>query len=434
MSLLNKKRQLAAAVGTEGLFTGGSIVAANAAFALTEGSAGNFEVGRVNRNRNRETLGRVASLVTTQIGVFRFSTELKGSGVGGTAPTWGVLLRACGFSETVQAGAAVIGAAVADPRNFAQANVPTMGGTFVGPRNGILGLTIIALVTDTSIQVNAEFFPDDGSANYEQEDAIQSVAGATALAGTQLTGVTFDFGDPSTSTTGFQVGDRYYVGLTSDQSNQVIYKPISASIPVLDMTFIEDGRAKKLHSCRGTARFVAALDAVPVIEWEFRGVIEETLGVVAQALLTGIAYEDVVPSAFVGVASTLHGVEPECYTNATVDLGNTLTPRLCSKNVKGVTSVRITDRNVTGSINPEAVLPATFNAHAKLLAGTIGNLSLQIGTVAGNKVTLAATRLQIENVDDVDRDGLIVDALEFGLNEPEFDAGDVYDEFTVTTS
>lgn len=69
---------------------------------------------RVNRDLDRPTLGNDAEIATSRYSMVSFDVELAGSGVAGTAPAFGALLRACGLSETVVASTSVTYAPVSD--------------------------------------------------------------------------------------------------------------------------------------------------------------------------------------------------------------------------------------------------------------------------------------------------------------------------------
>lgn len=62
---------------------------------------------QVQRNLIRPYKGNSGSLTVGEHRKFTFEVELAGSGTAGTAPAWGPLLKACGFSETVTAGTSV---------------------------------------------------------------------------------------------------------------------------------------------------------------------------------------------------------------------------------------------------------------------------------------------------------------------------------------
>ncbi len=61
----------------------------------------------VARDIVRPYMGASEELVGTRSVVMSFEVELAGSGVAGTAPAWGPLVRACGMSETVTASTRV---------------------------------------------------------------------------------------------------------------------------------------------------------------------------------------------------------------------------------------------------------------------------------------------------------------------------------------
>lgn len=61
----------------------------------------------VERNLIRGSKGNFGQLSVGVHRVLEFETELAGSGVAGTAPAWGPLLKACGFAETIVATTSV---------------------------------------------------------------------------------------------------------------------------------------------------------------------------------------------------------------------------------------------------------------------------------------------------------------------------------------
>lgn len=61
----------------------------------------------VNRDRLRAFIGGNAALVGPKYKEISFNVEMVGSGAAGTAPAWGVLMRACAFAETLIASTRV---------------------------------------------------------------------------------------------------------------------------------------------------------------------------------------------------------------------------------------------------------------------------------------------------------------------------------------
>lgn len=79
--------------GTDSVPTGSAnaILVSNASFEIN--------YNNVNRDLIRPFLGGTEQLVGTRFVQAQFDVELANSGIAGTAPAWGPLLRACGFAE-----------------------------------------------------------------------------------------------------------------------------------------------------------------------------------------------------------------------------------------------------------------------------------------------------------------------------------------------
>jgi len=258
--------------------------------------------------------------------------------------------------------------------------------------------------------------------------ALASVAGkriakltfSTELAGSGTAGTAPAYG-PAILACGFSE--------TVAASTSVTYKPISTSIPVVDIAVYKDGIIHKLHSCVGTFRITAKLGEPVMIEFEFWGVPNSIP--VDGANLASVAYDTTIAPSFKGVTASLFSATPQCYTNFDFDLGNTLSPRLCAEDSQGFNSVRITGRKATGRIDPEGATVATFDPWTKLFDGTTGALSLAIGATAGNIATLTSSRVQIVGISDGERDQIQVDELNLRFCEPEYDGSGNYEEFQI---
>lgn len=87
--------------GTDAAPTGAAnaILISNATFS--------YSYNNVNRDLMRPYIGSSEQLVGTRSVQASFDVEISGSGAAGTAPAWGVLLRGCGFAETITALARV---------------------------------------------------------------------------------------------------------------------------------------------------------------------------------------------------------------------------------------------------------------------------------------------------------------------------------------
>lgn len=442
MSLSMKRRQLLSAVGTAGTFDGASLMLVGNANVLVRDLLYKHDAEIHSRPSSSATFGQKPSVSGKRSALITFVADLRGSGVAGTAPSIGKLIRSCGFSETVNSGSAAIGAVSADNQNLTPASVPVVAGTNASTKNGTLVITIETVVANTSIAINAQFFPEGaGVTGYEIENGTQTSATAVTLGGTQLTGITVDFGDPSSSTAGFQAGDVYRIPLTAAATVDVVYKTISTGLIVLDLAVLQDGRVLKAHSCVGNFRANMVNGQPVALEFEFRGVPVTNTGASDDedgredfALFAAPTYEAIAPPAFMGLTGTnLRGESPApCFSSMNFDLGNTIAPRECATAVSGYDAFRITERNPTGSIDPEARLFATKDYFTSLEDGSLGVMNATIGAVSGNIATWSFPNIQVVGIDDGDRDSLALDSLSVEMKEPEFDAGGDYAEVVLT--
>ena len=86
----------------------------------------------------------------------------------------------------------------------------------------------------------------------------------------------------------------------------------------------------------------------------------------------------------------LHG-EDIVLESLSIDVGNSVV----HDDRPNEESVKITDRNMTGSISFIAPTLSTKNYFTTAEANTIGALTIQHGTADGNKVTVSSSRCQI---------------------------------------
>lgn len=437
MALNSRTRQLAFAIGTEGTFTTGNDIAGNAAIKFHEKSLRmNVPQEFFDRIPHREQLGALKGVPGSHHVEFAFRTEITGAAVAGNAPFYGPLLRACGHSQTLNTGSASISTPARVPGQGNGTDIaPTISGTYTGTLNGILEITLIAVTTDTSAAVRYEFFPSDGSANYTTQDVTHTDGSAESI-NTTLAGVSCAITDPSATTSGWIIGDKWVANVTSDQTVNAVYKPVDSGIPVLDMAgyIIDEAGSSALriraHSCRGNMRMVYPEVGAPgYMEWRFLGI----LSAIADATpLASIAYPDIVPPSFKGVTETMGGATIGCFTTFEMDMNNNLTPRKCAGATTGYQRVRILGRDVKGRIDPEGVLVATRDVYADYLAGTSRAFALDVGSVSGNIIQFDAPNVQNMNITDDESDDLSIHTRELRLAQPEFDAGGDYAEYTIT--
>ncbi len=201
----------------------------------------------------------------------------------------------------------------------------------------------------------------------------------------------------------------------------------ATAVRTLTLGFYEDGLKKALKGCMGNAVFSFNSGQVIRIEFTFTGVWVAP----SDVGLLSPTYPTVTPARFVSSGLTIGAWSPKVQ-ELTIDLGNDVQMREDSDQAEGYVSAIIADRNPTGTLNPEATLVATNDAYGDWLSSTEQALSISVtGGGDGNTLAFAAPKLQFQNVQEGDRNGIQTDDITFQLNRSAA-TGD--DEFTLTFS
>jgi len=186
-------------------------------------------------------------------------------------------------------------------------------------------------------------------------------------------------------------------------ATSVTYAPVSASFDSVTIYYNIDGLRHKVTGARGTCSINASVGEIPSIDFTFTGVYNSPDD---SALPTATYANQATPLIFKnGNTSSFQLLS---YAGAlqsfSFDLGNSLVYR---ELVGGTKEVLLTDRAATGSTTLEAISIATKDYFAAALTdSSLGNLDFTHGTVAGNIVDFASTRVDIGDVSYGDQDGI----------------------------
>lgn len=102
-----KTRKKALLVAAESSYGVSPDIATATLLTISELDSSPYEGDRVERTRLREQFGANAEINVAPFATVTATIPLAGSGAAGTAPNFGLLLRACGLSETVSVGTSV---------------------------------------------------------------------------------------------------------------------------------------------------------------------------------------------------------------------------------------------------------------------------------------------------------------------------------------
>ncbi len=190
---------------------------------------------------------------------------------------------------------------------------------------------------------------------------------------------------------------------TVSAGTSVTYAPVSASFGSVTIHYNIDGVRHKVTGCRGTFTINANVGEIPTIDFTFTGIYNAP----DDSALPSVTYANqATPLVFKnGNTDTFELLSyAGCLQSVTFDVGNTLVYREligCTK------EVLMTDRSSNGTVVLEAVTMATKDYFtAALTDSTLGNLTFQHGTAAGNIVDFASTRIDIGDVSYGDQDGI----------------------------
>lgn len=349
--------KLEAVYGTDAVPT----PAADALLIRDEIRAPQLEVMYAERSNAKAFYGRQEQIVVGSKINVGFDVELAGSGAAGTAPPWSKAIRSCCMAEKLLA-AAHAGVAVAGAANT-------------------ITLAVGASAVDSAYRP-LRIRLTGGTGN-GQTRVITGYVGATKVAT-----VTPPWTTPPDATSNYSI------------DAQAAYHPISSAIESADIYFYYGDAIHKLLGARGDwgAKF-PNMD-IPLLSLDFQGLYGGIVDdVFPAAVLSGFQTPLGVNNQNTSLVS-VHGHAAVLY-NLEIKIGNKVTYR----NLPGKEDILINDRDPSGSVEFEKPSIATKDYPAIVRAGSLGQLSLTHGLVAGNKIGVDTIQSQLTNPRYGDQDG-----------------------------
>lgn len=302
-----------------------------------------------------------------------FDVYLKGSGVAGTAPQLGNLLKACGWSEVVT-GTAV----PASPAVLAggSATTATLGASASATAQAYRGMPLNLTLDNTDYD---EHFV--GIADY--------TAGKVATLS--------DTFSPSLDTS-----DEYQIPIN------VLYKPLSTGIPSGTINLYQDGLLHVVSGCRGTFQLASPAAGPGKFSFTMTGMYNAR----SDSSVPTVTYESTRPPIFRGGRMLIDRSLAATQT-FTLDNGNRLVYPPNPNADEGFDPSVITERNMTGQVDPLATLIATRDILTALRNGTEHIVHARWGTAVGNRVMITIpAAVHVANTPG-DRDGLMTEETQF---------------------
>jgi len=203
----------------------------------------------------------------------------------------------------------------------------------------------------------------------------------------------------------------------------VTYLPASTGISSLTLAMYNDGVIYKVWGARGNVSLKLEKGKPGMLHFVFTGAdFSVTDGVL---LTTGVTYEATKPQAFLDATLTIDSYAALVGT-LEFNMNNEVALREDINASSGHKSAVITARKPSLSIDPEAVLVATYDFFGKWRSGNEGALSLVLTGSAGNICTITAPKVQYTGAKLADKSGLRGLGIDCQLNR---NAGD--DELSI---
>ncbi len=196
-------------------------------------------------------------------------------------------------------------------------------------------------------------------------------------------------------------------------STSVTYAPVDTGLESGTIYYYQDGKRKILTGCRGNVSFNLTAGEVGKASFTFTGHV----GTESDQTFPSASFDSTLPAAIVGLTSfALGGVSLE-FTTLEFGLNNTIATPPSAVASDGFGQVRITGRDLAGTIDPEDALVATNDHLAKWRAGTTQALDTGVIGSAGNQFRLQGTNAAYRDVGPGDRDGVRTLAIGFGVDD-----------------
>jgi len=270
--------------------------------------------------------------------------------------------------------------------------------------------TPIALTSGTDGMINAYDVVIDGDIPYNERVAQGAFGRQASNVGAYAGSVKFKVEAYGSGTAG-TAPPWALVLLEACAMSQAggLFTPISAgaSQSTATIAVYEDGARKMLAGAEGTWTFDAEDGKVGVFNFDFKGIWQP----VTDAAMFTPQFATVIPPRFAGATLTVGAFVPKL---SKVSIAYGAKVELCqdATQTSGYYRSIITDRKVTGKLDPEMSLVASYDQFGSWLAGTTAALSIAFGA-SGMGFTIAAPVTQYTGIKEGDRNGKVISNEDF---------------------
>lgn len=205
-----------------------------------------------------------------------------------------------------------------------------------------------------------------------------------------------------------QIGKLFAAALfpaTLTPGTGVDYDPASANQPLFTCGVYKDGVVETVMDCAVAKLSLKTTTKKRLLcDFEIQG---RLVSIADGALLVGIDLGSTVPPQFANVGLSLGAWSADNlnFDSFQLDIENTVVVPTSANAADSFRPTMITARKVSGQIDPELVKQAFYNIYGDISAANALAMSLTVGTVAGNKLTITAPKVQLSGYSDQDKSG-----------------------------
>lgn len=424
-----------------------------------------FQPNLITTNEFSASLDGNSPLVGGMKCTLSFPLYVKGSGVPGTAPEWGKVLRVCGFSETntktditatdISAASSTgkIASVAADITPLTVGTAIYVSGFASSSNNGEFRVSAVGSGEITVTKI-------DGSAHGLTTEAAGAsvtirygIPGTAAASGTTTTAVlaspyaataelyrfmpAYISGNPATPfTTFFQdytagrvatFTDLFGVALSSGSKVSIpantIYVPASTNIPSASIELYVNGKRWRFRDCIGKSSVAWQAAGVVKLNCQIDCLFEST----TDTAVPTVAYDATKPGIWRGSRFLLDRVAV-ALSSLSVDFGMTTIFPPNPNDTEGMDPPVHDSRTVSGSMDPFMSTTATRDMLTDFRAGTPAHILLATlvgapGGTPGNRVALVVPSAQYTQYTPGKNQGLMVDQTGFFCQGQDSGAG-----------
>jgi len=182
----------------------------------------------------------------------------------------------------------------------------------------------------------------------------------------------------------------------------VTYVPLSSNFASVSLYFFQDGIRHRVTGARGSFTLNGAVGAIPTIAFEMTGIYNAPTTPTAVVPTYG---NQATPLIFKNGNTTSFSAFGYAAALQSIDL-NMSNEIIYRELVGGTKEVLITDRKPSGTLQIESPALATKDYFTTSTGNTLGSITFQHGTAAGNRATLTMAQADLADASYTDMDGI----------------------------